>query len=273
MPIQKVGGVSIAGAIAAAGTTPSAAGAWDPRLNAQTVDFDRDAFTRFIADKGYAVTWEKAVLCPNVPPGGLAPRDHAINCQLCDNGLGFLYVDPIDTRMLMQGMKLNQSFFAHGRWDMGNMMVTAEPEFQINYWDRLTLCNGVSRFTERVTRQRGETSDKLKYAALSVEYLAWVNRSGALVTFTVDNEFSLSADGSEIVWTSDQPDAGCLYSVSYKFRPRYVVLDLIHHHRDSTIKGTHYEFPVQAVAKLDYLIRDESKDAPQTVDDSPFPTR
>ncbi len=271
MAIQKVGGVSIVGAIDFGGGTPSAPGEWDPRLTGQTVDFDRDAFTRFIADKGYAVTWEKAVLCPNVPTGGLAPRDHALSCRICDNGLGFVYVDPLPTKMLMQGIRLNQSYYAYGRWDMGNMMVTAEPEFQINYWDRLTLCNGVSRFTERVVRQRESTSDKLKYAALCVEYLAWVNRDGALVTFTVDNEFSISADGSSIVWTSNQPDAGCTYSISYKFRPRYVVLDLVHHHRDSTIKGTHYEFPVQAVAKLDFLIRDESKDAAETVDDNPFP--
>lgn len=271
MPIIKAGGVSIAGGVGSGATGPSAPGVWDPRLSAQTVDFDRDAFTRFIADKGYSVTWEKAVLCPNVPAGGLAPRDHAISCQICDNGLGFIYVDPIETKMLMQGVKLNQSFYAYGRWDMGNMVVTAEPEFTINYWDRLTLCNGVSRFNQRLTRQRESRSDKLKYAALCIEYLAWVDRTGALVTFTVDNEFSLSADGSEIVWTTDQPDAGSIYTVAYKFRPRYVILDLLHHHRDSTIKGTHYEFPVQAVAKLDFLIRDEAKDAPQTVDENPFP--
>jgi len=273
MPIVKAGGVSIAGGPFLGGVgAPSTAGAFNPQHLAQTVDFDRDAFTRFILDKGYSVTWEKAVLCPNVPAGTLAPRDHAMNCQICDNGLGFVYVDPIPTNMLMQGMKLNQSFFAHGRWDMGNMMVTALPEFQINYWDRLTLCNGVSRFTERLVRQLNETSDKLKYAPLCIEYLAWVDRTGALVTFTADTDFTISADGSSIEWTSNQPDAGSFYSVAYKFRPRYVVLDLIHHHRDSTIKGTHYEFPVQAVAKLDFLIRDQSKDAPQTVDENPFPS-
>ncbi len=231
--------------------------------------------TRTLITDGYlshnCVLWEKAVLCPNVPGNGLAPRDHAINCQVCDNGLGFVYVNPICTRMLMQGIKLNQSFYAYGRWDMGNMLVTAEPEHNINYWDRLTIQNGVGRFTERLVRQPGATSDKCKYSPLCVDYVAWVDRTGTLVTFGDDSR-SISADGTSIEWFDDnQPDAGSWYSVSYTFRPRYVVLDLIHHHRDSTVAGTHYQFPVQAVAKMDFLIRDESKDAPQTVDENPFP--
>lgn len=269
--VTKTGSVVRAGMIRLGGGTPSPAGQWNPNLNDQVVDFDRDAFTRFIADKGYDVTWEKAVLCPNVPGTGLAPRDHAINCQLCDNGLGWLYVDPIQTRMLMQGIKLNQSYFAYGRWDMGNMMVTAEPEFTISYWDRLTIGNGLSRFTERVVRTPGSNSDRFKYAPLCIDYIAWANRTGALSVFSCDVDFRIGADGW-IEWLGDnQPDAGSFYSVSYEFRPRYVVMDLIHHHRDSTIQGVHYEFPVQAVAKLDFLIRDESKDANQTVDENPFP--
>jgi hypothetical protein len=266
--VTREGSVSIGGGI----RLPSPAGGWDPQLTDGTVDFDRDAFTRFIADKGYDVTWEKAVLCPNTPGNGLAPGDHAINCTVCDHGLGFIYIDPIETKMLMQGFKLNQSFYAFGRWDAGNQLVTAEPEFRIGPWDRLTLGNGVGRFTQRITRQSGTTLDKLKYSPLCVVYVGWVDRSGALVTFTADEEFQVSADGGSLEWISDaQPDAGARYSILYDYRPRYVVQDLVHHHRDSTIKGVHYQFPVQAVAKLDFMIRDQSTDPQQVVDVNPFP--
>ncbi len=265
-PIIKSGNVIRAGAVRYG--VPSAAGEWGAQHTDQVVDFDRDAFTRFIADKGYNVTWEKAVMCPNRPAGGLAPNDHAIDCKLCDFGLGFLYVDPIETQMLMQGMKLNQSFFAHGRWDMGNMMVTAEPEYNITYWDRLTLANGISRFNECVMRTQRSTTDTLKYAPLSVDYITWVDRDGQLATI---EPAEVTYEDNVITWAGSQPDAGTFYSISYTFRPRYVVLDLLHHHRDSTISGTHYQFPVQAVAKLDYLIRDESKDAAKIIDTNPFP--
>lgn len=266
--IRLTGGVGRAGGIQLDG--PSPAGEWESQLDAQTVDFDRDAFTRFIADKGYRVCWEKAILCPNVPGTGLSPRDHVMGCTVCGGG-GFLYVDPRETAMLMQGIKLNQSFYAYGRWDMGNMMVTAEPEFTLDYFDRLTLLNGTSRFTERIVRQPGTTLDVLKYSPLCLDYIAWVNRSGALSVFQRDVDFDISVDGTSVSWIgANQPDARSVYSVGYTYRPRYVVLDLIHHHRDSTIEGKHYMFPVQAVAKLDYLVRNQGADAPQIVDKSPF---
>lgn len=264
--VKRSGGVGRSGVKIRLGQ-PSQAGTWNPQWDENVVDFDRDEFTRFIADKGYLVTWEKAILCPNVPGTGLAPRDHVMACPICD-GRGFVYVDPIDTAMLMQGIKLNQSYFAYGRWDMGNMMVTAEPEFTIDYFDRLTLQNGIGRFTQRPVRQSDTAFDKLKYAPLCINYVAWVDRTGALVPFVCDEDYR--ASDTSLEWIGNQPDAGSFYTIGYEYRPRYVVLDLIHQHRDSTIEGQHYQFPVQAVAKLDYLLRNEGKDAPQVVDQDPF---
>lgn len=249
---------------------PSPAGEWSQQWQDNTVDFDRDAFTRFIADKGYDTIWEKAVLCPNVPGTGLSPRDHAIGCPICDER-GFIYIDPVPTKMLMQGIRLSQSYYAYGRWDVGNMLVTAEPELTLDYNDRLTLLNGVGRFTQRMVRQLGAPADKLKYAPLCFHYVGWVDRSGALARFAQDVDFRVSEDGSSIEWSgASQPDAGSTYTVAYDYRPRYVALELVHHHRDSTVAGQHYQFPVQVVAKLDFLIRNESADAHQVVDQNPF---
>jgi hypothetical protein len=266
--VARTAGVVRAGGVVRV-SLPSPAGEWNPQWQDNVVDFDRDQFTRFINEKGYGLVWEKAVLCPNVPGTGLAPRDHAIGCTFCDEH-GFIYVDPVPTRMLMQGVRLNQSFFAYGRWDAGNMLVTAEPEFTIDYHDRLTLTNGVGRFTQRLVRQPG-AMDRLKYEALCFHHVAWVSRAGVLAAFAQGVDFQVSADGSSIEWSgASQPDAGSFYSVCYDYRPRYVVLDLVHHHRDSTVEGVHYQFPVQAVAKLDFLVRNESSDARQVVDRSPF---
>lgn len=266
--IQRMGGVSLWGHPFGA---PSPAGQWNPIYDSFQVDFDRDEFTRLLYGKGYDVCWEKAAFCPNRPPDGLAPKDHDINCTLCE-GTGFIYFDPVPTRMLVQTVKLNESFYAYGRWDAGSAMVTALPEFRLNYWDRLTLGNGVARFQELVRRQP-EGDDLLKYEPLSIEYVAWVNRSKELVIFTKDEHFAL-VDGS-LHWYEGvvHPDANDYYTVAYSYRPRYIVLDLIHHHRVSTVKDQHLEFPVQAVAKLDFLIRDQSKDASATDVSDPFPRR
>jgi len=267
--VSRTGGVVRSGSVVSV-SLPSPSGEWSPQWQDNVVDFDRDQFTRFIADKGYCVTWEKAVLCPNVPGTGLSPRDHVMGCPVCGGG-GYIYVDAVETKMLMQGIRMNQSFFAYGRWDMGNMLVTAEPEFTLDYFDRLTLGNGVGRFTQRLVRQPGAAADRLRYAPLRFRYVAWVDRAGSLVPFAADVDFRVSADGAAIEWPgTNQPDAGSHYSVCYDYRPRYVVMDLVHHHRDSTVEGVHYQFPVQAVAKLDFLIRNEGTDARQIVDQNPF---
>lgn len=235
------------------------------------VDFDRDAFTAALANKGYAVTWEKAAYCPN--RGAISRREHKINCTLCD-GSGFVYFDATDTRMLMTSMNLNQSFNAFGRWDSGTQMVTALPEMRLHPYDKLTLLNGVVRFQELLRRQPGTLRDRPKYTPLCIEYLSWVDRDGALATFEEDVDFTIDSSGF-LVWSTQvrRPDDNQLYSIAYTYRPQYVVVELMHQHRDSTIDGVHYEFPVQAMAKLEYLVRDESKDASEDHDQSPFPAR
>ena len=264
------GSVRIGGSIKTGGqtpATPSGPGKWAPVYNNFQVDFDRDEFTRLIYGKGYDVTWEKAAFCPNRK--GLAPKDHNIACDVCD-GTGFIYYDPIVTRMLITGVKLTQSYYAYGRWDGGSVMVTALPELTINYWDRLTLGNGKNRYQELLLRQRSGDVDRPKYNPLCLSYASWIGRDGKNVVADLDSDVSIAKDGT-LVWAgTNRPDAGDYYTVAYEYRPRYVVLDLLHQHRESTVGNKHYPFPVQAVAKLDFLIRDEGKDEPQAEVEDPF---
>jgi hypothetical protein len=269
--VVRQGGVSIGGGSQIG--QPSPAGQWSFSYDNQTVDFDRDAFTRLLDDKGYDVLWEKGVVCPNVPRDGVAPRDHDINCHVC-GGFEFVFVDPIKTRMLMHSIRLDQSFYAYGRWDLGQMMVTPLPEFKLNYWDRLTLLNGTARFTEHIFRQQDTKFDLLKYPALSLDFVVATDRArGRLIKYGVGDQVQLSEDGTAVQWLANPPDSGQRYSVAYTYAPRYVVLNLLHHHRDSTIDDAHYPFPVQAIAKLDFLVRDQSRDPAEARFKDPFPTK
>lgn len=273
--VDVTGGVGFSGGVRIG--IPSPPGQWSPQWKDQKVDFDRDEFARFIADKGYEICWEKALPCPNIPrpdaDASLAPRDHVIGCPMC-GGNGYVYVDPLKTSMLMQGMRFTDGFYAYSQWYSGTSLVTAMPEYTINYFDRLTLCNGVGRFSQRIVRQSNTALDVLKYSPLCIDYVAWAGRDQTFTTFNPNADYIVSPDGTSIQWqvNGNQPDAGAFYSIIYRYRPRYVVLDIVHHHRDSTVDGIHYQFPVQAVAKLDYLIRNESADPQQVVDASPFPS-
>lgn len=266
MPIEQRGGIRIGNSVLGkptAGALPFGGG----------VDFDRDAFIIAIRDKGYDVKWERASFCPNrvmaTGYGGLAPRDHRISCTICD-GSGFIFFSCEPTRMLMTSMTLSENHYAYGRWDAGTQLVTAEE--RLHPRDRLTLLTGIARFHELV-RRSDSLRDRLKYPALCVEDLSWIDRTGTLRHSVENVNFVLSTEGY-IDWlsASSRPDPDVYYSIAYTYRPRYVVTELMHQHRESTIDGVHYEFPVHAAAKLDFLMHDEATDAAETNDQSPFPS-
>lgn len=269
MGLITTGGIVIGDTLV--GGSPTPAGDTLPaQYTTNQPDFDRDAFTAALYDKGYDVLWEQAAFCPNRGLTGLGNKDHTISCDICD-GSGWIFYSPRETRMLITGVSIQQSFYTQGGWSNGRVSVTALPEFRFHEWDRITLRNGVGRYPEILRRQPGTDLDKPRYTPLCIVHLSWVNRAKLLQTFIQDQDFILTIDG-RIQWpdSTNRPDDGSYYSVAYQYHPRYVIQELTHQHRVSTVKGRHFEFPVSGVAKLDFLIRDESKDDPQTDFENPF---
>jgi len=239
--------------------------------------FDRGEFDALLRDHGYCVTWEKAAMCPNRPLDGVAPERHHVNCSFCD-GKGFIYYGARDTEMLVQAVRLSQQFYAQGRWDAGSVLVTARPEYRISWWDRITLRNGTARSSEIIRRQPSGGVDAVKYDVLQVDHVSWVDRAGGLVELEggLINSSNATIVGNQVSWGASAPDAGSYYEISYQYRPRYVVQDLLHQHReapDGSSGGSVRSFPVQAVAKLDFMVRDESRDVADQNDADPFELR
>lgn len=262
--VKILGGIHTSGQI---GSTPSGPGQWSADLNSFQVDFNRDEFAKLISAKGYDVVWEKAAICPNRK--GTAPKDHNFACPTCD-GRGFVYFDAVTTRMLMTGIKMTESYYAYGKWDGGSVMVTALPDFQINYWDRLTVFSGTNRFQEIVFRQAAGLVDRLKYTPTCISYVSWMDRTDTAVQFDTAADVVITDTGL-VQWVSaSKPDAGSYYTIVYEYSPQYIIMDLVHQIRESTVGAQHFPFPLQAVAKLDFLTRDEGKDEPEDVPEDPF---
>lgn len=234
----------------------------DPSIN-----FDQKEFTALISQKGYPVVWEKAALCPNRT--GLGTTDHSMVCPFCSQ-TGYVYFDPVETRVLATSLKLNESFFAYGRWDQGSTMITSLPDLHFHSMDRFTFTEGFNRFNEHVYRHPRSDTDTLKYTALQIVYVVWV-KDGALVTAQESLDFSVS--GNEIIWRStNRPVSRSWYTVVYVYRPRYVVTELMHQIRYSPKNAEGMAaYPTQVMAKLDYLVRNEGRDRDQGSDSEAFP--
>lgn len=275
MPVKREGGMRISGDDTPVGQ-PSPTPGVRSDVQAFNVPFDRDKFTQQINRHGYNVTWEKAMYCPQLK--GPSPTQHDINCQLCNQG--FLFIDPVKTKMLFTSVNLSQQFYAYGRFDSGRAQVSAFPEFKMSFWDRVTLHDSRSRFQELVKRQRGTLSDRLKYQPLSIVLIVWSIGDNEVAQGVPDVDYRVDDDTGNIIWlTANRPGADTFYSISYFFRPRYIVQDVLHNVRDMQIpklddEDKNWEFPVQVVAQMDQFIRDEGLDPSNESDTkNPFPTQ
>lgn len=228
-------------------------------------DFIPQAFAQAVDSKGYRCRWEKSILCANRGDEDL--DRHKLMCTVCDNG--FIYYDPLTVEALMSSVSLKQFYRTEGRFDIGTVLVTLKAEFKISFWDKLTMFDSRMRFTEVLRRAPKGLVDKLKYPALTIEKLYSFTSINATVDYVLGTDYTLDANGN-ILWVNPPPKDTAL-GVSYFRNPAYIILDLPHHIRDTQIAvpqtsqvspGQFTEMPMQGIAKLDFLVRDETATPP-----------
>jgi hypothetical protein len=125
------------------------------------------------------------------------------------------------------------------------------------------------RFSEVFRRAQRGLVDELKYPALTIERLYSFTSINAVADYVSPTDYSIDANGN-ILWVN-APPAGTALGVSYFRNPAYIILDLPHHIRDTQVAvpptslvnpGQFTEMPMQGIAKLDFLVRDETKTPP-----------
>jgi hypothetical protein len=227
------------------------------------VDLTPAEYLRLIEQKGYRATWEKATVCPFRSPNNLLVHDMNHTCDQ-----GFVYYDPQPVRVLITGLSMNRQYMQTGKWDVGSAIVTLGPDKRISFQDKLTLSDSTTRFYELVTRQPVGVVDTPKYPIVTV-----LDIRDSMRTYVEGVDFTINSGGS-IVWKTggQKPDDETLYSVSYNHRVVYLIIDMAHDIRDSMLMPTNASFPklgtdlyaqmpVQGVARMHFLVRDQSMEA------------
>lgn len=216
---------------------------------------DIDLTGQQIQTMGDNVLWRKSTVCPNRM---LVKQNHDLNCKLCD-GRGFLFDAGTEIKAGFTSISVKQMWQTWGRFDVGTVMVTTPNANKLSWWDKLEHLDATIRYSEIIQRPTYGLEDKLKYVAIDVARL--VDSLGkdyeCGVDFTIPN--------GKVLWAAGLAPANeSFYSISYTCHPHYIVLELPHQIRQkqATTGGRAVEaqdFPVMAVAKLEFLIEDESK--------------
>lgn len=233
---------------------------------ANGAQMNADAFKALIQAQSPPLLWEKAATCPCRLDNG----DHDPTCTLCSHGI--YYYDGQEVPMLITSASLQQNFYMQGSLDMGSIMVTSLYENPISYGDRITIKANEVRDNELKQRTKGTRIDSLKFPALAISYVRTRER-----IFVKDSDYWITATGM-LEWSkskNSRPEDGEFFTVVYTRWPVYVITEMLHHHRDrrvkqSTVLDQAVKLPIQGIAKLYQLVRDEGKDAPEVSYSSPF---
>ena len=248
-----------------------------PARGKTRADFKPDEFDRVLGQHGKYVVWRKALICPCLNTETQQPL---LDCTDCD-GSGHIYVDPLRIQALMLMFDRNTRIYEKfGMWMEGNVMVTVRPDYRVSFRDSIEMEDSLMSFNELLKKgnRRGRRSklpdnhDSGRYRMASVTRLAY--RSADDPTFTLlecGYHFEVSDEGW-IRWLGPGNSLipkDAYYSVLYDYHPVYQIVSHPHASRDDVrgtkvAKDTAYALPIQAAAKIDYLIDVNSPPMPVT---------
>ena len=227
-----------------------------PETNAQgRVDLDPFAFEALIQQKGVNVKVSRSLYCPNVK--SVDGAEHNIDCQLC-NGSGFIDVDPICTKAVIQNQNLESIAKIEGNVDGNHVAITFPIGIELQYFTLVELTDFTEIYYQRVMRNPDSTTDVLKYRACRVNVV--IDSNG--VKYYQDQDFQLDVNGN-ILWSGTRvPADNSIYSIHYEAHVQFRAVSAMHVNRFSQYKPKgengqveHLKFQEQWMCVKEFLVR------------------
>jgi hypothetical protein len=244
-------------------------------LDKTRADFRPKEFERVLQQHGKFIIWRKAMLCPCIRAvTGQADLD----CEDCD-GSGYVYVDPLNIRAHMASFDSKTRLYEKfGLWVSGEVQVTTEATYRLNWRDSLEMRDDLMGFNEVIEKgNRHGVRSSLAVDTDSARYRiahltkAMVRSGNSVIPLEVGYHLMVD-DNGHVKWRAPGNkivEDGAFVSLRYDFKPVYIVISHPHALR-SDVRGTKVSqptvdgLPLQAAAQLDFLNRDVPRDLPVT---------
>lgn len=191
----------------------------NPALNTRA-DLVREHFDEKVWEKGVPVLVEMALMCPCKSKNATAQS----SCKNC-GGTGWAFINPRETRMVLQHMDAVQKYAGWSEELRGTVSITANADEALCYMDRITNLKGISRHQE-VLIARQVNSTVFSYAAygiLKVEYIAkFVAATQKYVRLTEGTDYTFS--GRSIIWLTLPKDT--TITIRYTHHPTFHIIEM-----------------------------------------------
>jgi len=201
----------------------------NPPDNLQPTDpgFEEGSFDKFIWDKGYRVIHEKVLQCPCKS----VRVNQKSSCRNC-GGSGWIFINPVETRMSINGMNKDTTFKEWSQENRGTAGITCMTDMTLCFMDKITIVESENLFNEVRHFVKSE-DDKLftycSYLIKTIEYIGlYVDDDSALQILIKDVDYT--TDGYRIYlddsYLEDYVDDNT-YSITVRYyhQPQYLIID------------------------------------------------
>jgi hypothetical protein len=231
--------------------------------NASTrADFNKSDFETLIQQKGRRVLLEKAIQCGCKDKQG----NQQSNCKNC-NGAGWYFINPKETRMILQGMNVNLEYMPNGELIKGDLKVSASNTEELSFMDRLTMLDGEAIFNEVLffkTKGLGINTITFAFTSYTIGeilyagYFTGTNSKYQILTKDID--FTVARNTIKIINPAIVPvDGQISVTVRYKHAPAYHMIDMKRESMESSQfngKENLIHLPISGTARRAHYIID-----------------
>lgn len=214
----------------------------------QRIDIDPSDFTTLINQKGYTLEHEKAVMCSCYGVDGLPQAD----CAIC-SGYGYRYFSVGEIKAVMTGITKDMDIESYGIMPSGTVSITTLPQVRMSFRDRMILKDGRVVYSESKYDSFTQIVET-RYPIIEADIVADLNKT---YTFNVD----YIIENQKLKWL-DEDNIPNRFSIRYITYPRFLIMNFPNLIRGTqlkfkTIDIRHVELPVRAIAKLEFLVKQE----------------
>lgn len=193
------------------------------------VDFERKAFDDLIAQKGKDVIIEKALRCPCKNPSSGNALSTCKNC----GGCGWIFVNPYQTRMIMQKINLVNDFTPWSEENRGFVNISFNANEELTFMDKITDVNGIATFNQILFFKEAQDTTVFAYTAYPIKEIKYIG------LFKADNQpLQRLVEGVDYTFTNNiiklinsslidaQGVGNTSISVRYKHAPVFFLMEM-----------------------------------------------
>lgn len=224
-------------------------------------------FDRVIEDHGTYVRVTPSIVCPRRSGARIELDDtnHDLNCPLCQGALTIDVTESaFETWAFIQGIKIEKMLNANGIFDIKDAFASFKPGVRVHYWYKIEILDFATQYNEIVKRGASK-NDALRYDPLEPtgdgNRFIVVDSDGK--RFEYGSDFTV--EDRSLIWGSNAPKAGKLYSALYPVLPTFRVLEMMHENRQYYVDAklpdrAPKQMPQQVHIRWDFMARKQGSD-------------